>query len=153
MKLEDDYKVDRGNGSGTQTGYSVEARSKTGPTLVRGQLFGKDWSKVQFDERKAGRGIPAPGGYDSSGQLLNRGLLSYPSAQALRWWFHADAENDEYEGVRIGGARIGFSASPIGIETRLVKHEIKYNYTITAVSAHDEVKDVFFGPPKEAEPT
>lgn len=151
MKLEDTYKTDRSSGSGTSTGYSVEARAHCGPTIVHGKIYGPDWSVVEFRERDDDSGIPAPGGYDSSGQLLNHGLLSYPSAQALRWWFHADAENDEYNGMRIGNKRVVLRTSTVGIETRLVKHEVKYSYTITAVSAHDEVKDVFFGPPKEGE--
>jgi hypothetical protein len=78
-------------------------------------------------------------------------LLSFSSAQAIRWWFHAENEDNQHKGVRIGNTKLGWGTktSSIGIETRLVKHEVKYSYTITAVSAHDEVKDVFLGPAKE----
>jgi hypothetical protein len=148
QKLDDDYKADKGTGSGTSTGYSVEARSTRGPAVVNDQIFGPNWTTVLFHERNDGQGVPSPGGYDSSGQLLNHGLLSYASAQAIRWWFHANAEDGQDKGIRIGNTKIGFNTSLSGVETRLVRHEIKYSYTITAVSAHDEVRDVFLGPPK-----
>jgi hypothetical protein len=149
MKLEDDYKTERGTGSGTAIGYSVQARSTSGSTLIRGQIFGPTWTTVEFNIRDDSNGVPSPGGYDSSGQLSNHGLLSYSSAQAIRWWFHAENEDNLHKGVRIGNTKLGLGKfSSIGIQTRLVQHEVKYSYTITAVSAHDEVKDVL-GPAKE----
>lgn len=151
MKLEDDYKTDRGTGSGTEIGYSVQARSTSGSTLIRGQIFGPAWTTVEFSTRDDNNGVPSPGGFDLSGQLSNHGLLSYASAQAIRWWFHAESEDSQHKlsiAKDIRQIGWGLDTSSIGIETRLVKHEVKYSYT-TAVSAHEEVKDVFFGPAKE----
>lgn len=148
MKLEDNYPTDRGTGSGTQTGYSVEARSPKGPAQVGEMLLSEQWQKIAFPRGE--RGVPAPGGFDASGQLCTHGLYSYASAQALRWWLHAAAESDS-EDVTDGFSRLRSRlrwAAGCGIETRLVKHEVKYQYSITAVSAEAVVEDSF-GPPKE----
>lgn len=149
MELEDGYKTACGSGSGTQSGYSVEARSRKGAAKIGGMLLSEQWQKIDFPKGKPGdKGVPAPGGYDSSGQLERHGLYSYASAQALRWWLHAVA--DDCDADRSGWGLLK-RATCYGIETRLVKHEVKYQYTITATSAHEVVDDVL-GPKKEQEP-
>jgi hypothetical protein len=146
MQLEEGYKTDRGNGSGTTVGYSVEARSTSKPTLVLGNMIGEKWTRISFSRGE--KGVPIPGCWDGSGQLEKLGLFSYESAQAMRWWFLAAAEdsfvNDALP-IRIP------MPSPWCLETRLVRHEVKYQYTVTAVSAC-EVVDNLGAPPKEPEP-
>ena len=153
MELEEDYKKFGGSGSGTQHGYTVEARSMKGPTEVSGIVLSERWQEVSF--RRGSPGVPAPGGYDSSGQMGRHGLYSYASAQALRWWLHAAADDQEWSGSGSGLERLVSQlkwASRYGIETRLVRHEVKYQYSITALSAHEIVKDIL-EPPKEAAAT
>lgn len=145
MQLEDGYKTDRGSGSGTTIGYSVEARSTGQPTFINGNMIGEKWTRLEFPRGE--KGVPVPGCYDGSGQLAKLGLFSYPSAQAIRWWFQAVAENDFLDTatpIRIPMPR------PWSIETRLVRHEIKYQYTVTATSAHEMI-DNHDAPPKEEE--
>lgn len=146
MQLEEGYKTDRGNGSGTTIGYSVEARSTSKPTLVLGNMIGEKWTRISF--ARGEKGVPIPGCWDGSGQLEKLGLFSYESAQAMRWWFLAAAENsfvNDATSIRIP------MPSPWCLETRLVRHEIKYQYAVTAVSACEFI-DNHGAPPKEAEP-
>lgn len=155
MKLEDDYKTDCGTGAGTTTGYSVEARVTGRPTVANGHLLTDKWTRVEFSPSESPCGVPVPGCYDGSGQMVRRGLYSYESAQALRWWFHAAAEEETFRPFTGRGA--GFLARISGnawaIETRLVRHEIKYNYSVTAVSAHDCVEKLArLSPEKVVEP-
>jgi hypothetical protein len=95
--------------------------------------------------------VPIPGCWDGSGQLEKLGLFSYESAQAMRWWFLAAAENSfvndatPYAPMRLPLPR------PWSLETRLVRHEVKYQYAVTAVSACEFI-DNHGAPPKEAEP-
>jgi hypothetical protein len=145
MQLEDGYKTDRGNGSGTTVGYSVEARSTSKPTLVLGNMIGEAWTRISFSRGE--KGVPIPGCWDGSGQLEKLGLFSYESAQAMRWWFLAAAEDSFVNDARL--IRVPLP-SPWCLETRLVRHEIKYQYTVTAVSAC-ELVDNPGAPPKEAE--
>jgi hypothetical protein len=149
MKLEENYKTDRGNGSGTTIGYSIEARSTSKPTLILGNMIGEKWTRLEF--QRGEKGVPIPGCYDGSGQLAKLGLFSYSSAQAIRWWFHAASENDFINDVEppLRSLR-GILPRPWGVETRLVKHEVKYQYTVTATSVHELVDD-HIAPPKETE--
>lgn len=146
VQLEEGYKTDRGSGSGTTVGYSVEVRSRSQPTFIDGNMIGEKWTRLEFPRGE--KGVPVPGCYDSSGQMAKLGLFSYQSAQAIRWWFQAAAENDFIDDatpIRIPMPR------PWAIETRLVRHEIKYQYTVTATSAHEVLEDMS-APPKEPEP-
>jgi hypothetical protein len=145
MQLEEGYKTDRGNGSGTTVGYSVEARSTSKPTLVLGNMIGEKWTRISFSRGE--KGVPIPGCWDGSGQLEKLGLFSYESAQAMRWWFLAAAEDSFVNDARL--IRVPLP-SPWCLETRLVRHEIKYQYTVTAVSAC-ELVDNPGAPPKEPE--
>lgn len=149
MKLEENYKTDRGNGSGTTIGYSIEARSTSKPTLILGNMIGEKWTRLEF--QRGEKGVPIPGCYDGSGQLAKLGLFSYSSAQAIRWWFHAASENDFINDVESPLRSLrAILPRPWGVETRLVKHEVKYQYTVTATSVHELVDD-HIAPPKETE--
>lgn len=107
------------SGSGHETAYSVEVRSMYGHARQLGKLLiDNRWQAVSFEEGPSG--IPAGSKYYFVSRHLH--LMGYPAAQALRWWLHADADSD------LGGG--------LCLETRLVKHEIKYSFSEESVSAH-----------------
>lgn len=104
------------SGSGQSPAYSVEARTSDGrPTTVNGQQFYGEWRTVRFE--KFPIGVPVGVGQEAS----RHGLVSWASAQALRWWFHAE--------------------SPVAtcLQTRIVKHLINHSYTEELVGAFDTV--------------
>jgi len=116
MTEETEFPKSRGNGNSTRYGWSVEARVSRDPVALGDQIFDTKWRTVSFVQ--CDFGVPTPrfdGGH---------GLFGYAQAQALLWWVHA---NDE--------AARSFSS----IETRIVKHEIKENYSVTAISGHVEI--------------
>lgn len=107
------------NGNGTDIGWSVEARlAYYNPQAVAGLLLDDRWQTVSFPEGRIG--VPRSSRY-SLPWFAACGLYDYAAAQALRWWFIAQAEAE-------GGA--------ICLETRLIKHQMKYSYEHTAESAH-----------------
>lgn len=111
------------SGSGSTLGYSVEARS----TFSRPQPFGEivldeRWLRIYFP--KGPIGVPAENRFTSTG-LRECSLLPYASAEALRWWFLAEIEKG------IGG---------MCVETRIVQHQVKYQYSEEIVG-RDEVVD------------
>lgn len=103
---------------GTETAWSVEARSFIKSPIACGDLLlGTEWSNVPFNR--------APGGVPSGGlffQGADMGLLTYAAAQALRWWFLAELRSNYKD---------------TGVETRLVRHEVKYSKECVAVAAGD----------------
>ena len=101
-------------------GYTVEARVETGdPIKVGDFVVTHEWKRVPFVP--ACQGIPVFNGY-----LVYTGYLSYTAAQALRWWFHANAERDRM-------------LSNLMMVTRIVKHKISVNHSVEAVSVHMEI--------------
>lgn len=120
MKLEDDYKTEKESGSGTTVGYSVEARcSCREPKKVGDIILHDKWQRIHFN--KGFPGVPQPKVHLY--ELERAGLLGYQTAQALRWWFHAELEREI-----LGG---------LCIESRLVKHQVEYSYKSTAISQHE----------------
>lgn len=108
------------NASGTQQGYMVEARlAYPEPKMVAGHLLDLRWKKLTFDPAKGG--VPIGRGWPEY-----CGLMNYQAAQALRWWFIAEAERDYMSGC---------------LETRLVKHRLVYSWSIEAIGASDLVSD------------
>lgn len=110
--------------SGGQTGYSVEARvaEHADPIEVGGQLIVKKWKPVRFPE--APIGVPAGPSYEKAREHF--GLLSYPAAQALRWWLHAQVDARTF-------------AFGLGLETRLIQHNITYSFEATPISEHGHI--------------
>ena len=86
-----------------------------------GQLFDNRWQIVQFN--KSPLGVPVADPYMAP-ILEERGLFGYAAAQALRWWFHANAVAS-----RIGG--------DLCLETKLVKHTVATAFECSAVSEHE----------------
>lgn len=105
--------------SGTESAWIVEARSGIKRPIACGDLLlGSEWTSVPFN--RAAAGVP-------NGHMLfqgaDMGMLTYPAAQALRWWFLAD---------------LAASFKDTGVETRLVEYKITYSKTATPVRAIDE---------------
>lgn len=123
------------SGSGGVTGYSVEARlNYHEPRTISGQIFDNRWSTVHFQQTVPPFGVPSGRRYNSC-WYDQTGLFSYQAAQALRWWFLANAE-------------VEFSC--LCLETRLIEHEIKYSYSSTGVKAGaviggDDRSNIMFG--------
>ncbi len=102
--------------NGTERAWSVEARHTHDPAKIGDQIFDSKWRRVNFASSPVG----VPIAYSSSG-YDRHGLLSYQTAQALRWWLKAEAAKTHL----------------ICLDTRLIEHEIKYSYAETAVGTHE----------------
>ena len=122
LPLEDDYKTTKSKGSATLTGYTIEARFHVRePEKIGRQIYDKEWRQVEFD--KSVIGVPMSNIYHR--ELLEHGLFSYSAAQALRWWFHTQAEIE-----CVGGAP--------GLQTRLVQHRLTYTNEVKAIGVVDD---------------
>jgi hypothetical protein len=113
-----------------ERGYTVEARcTLKHPKTVNGKALGGEWLQLEFPH---GRGVPAAPPYSP---LPLMGLLSYQAAQALRWWWIAEAEAADI-------------CSTNGIETRLVQFDVKVDWEARAVAAVDEQPHHFGASPR-----
>lgn len=124
-----EFPVDGSKIHGVEIGYTIEARlNYVFPKTIHGQIFDKEWRQVR-NIRKSEDGVPDK---DLFGILKIAGCFSYASAQALRWWFIAAVEKD---------------STAICLETRLVRHKIKFSIEDVAVEARG-----FVGEEKRFEP-
>lgn len=127
----DEFPSKGSSGSGTEIAYSVQARlAYHQPRQVCGHLLDLRWTTLYFE--KSPIGVPVRAGSMARGHC---GLLSYQAAQALRWWFLAQAE-------------LEFSC--LCLETRLVEHRVEYSYSATAARAGaiiggDDRSNIMFG--------
>ncbi len=122
LPLEEDYKTTKSKGSATLTGYTIEARFYLRePEKIGRQIYDKDWRQVKFD--LSDNSIPMSPVHHR--ELLEHGLFSYSAAQALRWWFHAQAEIE-----CVGGAP--------GLQTRLVQHRLTLAHNVMAIGVVDD---------------
>lgn len=116
--LEETYEKNRGSGSGTEIGYTVEAKyDYLCPAEISGQLFDNRWRAVNFEKSKIGVPSCAP---SYQRHLLENGLLSFSAAQALRWWFIAEVEASNH----------GFS---LCWATRLIEHRVTFSHKVEAI--------------------
>lgn len=99
--------------NGTDTGWTVEARlAYHEPRIVAGMPLDDRWRIVHFND-KSPIGVPRA----SPWSVLHLcSLYEYAAAQALRWWFIAEAQRSE-----IGGA--------LCLQTRLCSHRVEYSYS------------------------
>jgi len=110
--------------SGEMEGYIVEMRvSIPGviPRVIAGVHLSDKWVKLNPDKVLPGRGIPN-GRPHTSYQLTMADLLSYPTAEALRWWAVAEAHSQCFD-----------------LETRLVKHRLTWSWSSEPQVAMKEV--------------
>jgi hypothetical protein len=114
---------------GTETGWSVEARSSVPNHPIdcgdRFILTNEGWSTVPFLLAPPGRGIPSRSIYGIT-EIVS--LLAYEAAQALRWWFVAEMKQQHKH----------------GIETRLVMHTVKFSVEATKVGVDELVDDIAY---------
>lgn len=102
--------------SGTIPGYYVEAMTTyPEPQTFGGQIFSGKWKRVHFNDTVAG--VPKAAQFQLPIMIL-ADCYSYEAAQALRWWFHAEA------------------APGFCLQSRIVKCEIKYSVETERVSEH-----------------
>lgn len=122
IPLECDYNIVKSQGSLTSTGYTVEARFfMRDAEIIRQQVYDGQWRQVKFD--LSDNSIPMSPVHHR--ELLEHGLFSYSAAQALRWWFHAQAEIE-----CVGGAP--------GLQTRLVQHRLTLAHNVMAIGVVDD---------------
>ena len=109
--------------NGTTIGYTVEVRFiGHKPEIINGMVLGKEWQRAKFETVTP----PIPGVPNArpwhSALFTIVGLYDYSAAQALRWWFHANADAS------------GFGS--MCLESRIVAHSVKYSMSAEAISAH-----------------
>jgi hypothetical protein len=113
------------NGQSRSKGYRPEVRtSYHRPGLHCGQIVDSEWRPIEYATRQDQSGVP--NGYFDK-KLAEHGLLSFASAQAIRWWFVANAEAER-------------AAGALSLETRLQKYELVIDHKVTpgdAISALD----------------
>lgn len=104
--------------NGLQFGYTVEARlvQKLTPQIVCGNALDGEWRTLHF--QRGGGGVPARHELDHGLGMFH--LYTYEAAQALRWWFLANADS-------LGRL----------IETRLVRHKVEYSAKCTEEGPQD----------------
>lgn len=96
----------KASGKGSFYAYMVEARVIHGePRSVAGHALDGCWRRLLFS--KSPIGVPSNGRLISHG-AADQGLVNLEAAEALRWWFLAQAEVEQIAGS-------------LCIETRLVK--------------------------------
>ena len=145
--VEQEQEGKYGAGSGTIRCYVVEARCRMEQpeVLVSGEVLDGRWRRIHFPAGPIGVKV----------ELWNRqaeaeGFLDFSAAQALAWWFIANAQSRRESGTY----------RTIGIETRLVQVEFTYSYSAKeigvsrALGNHDD-RDVKFearpvGSPRDA---
>jgi hypothetical protein len=105
--------------SGTQTVWSVQVRcpGHLPPFVIGDHAFDNQWRALPLYEAFPGAGVPMASKYDVAPLM---GFMTYQAAQALRWWFLATqaAAHKEYR-----------------FETRLVKHELRYQISTKPIAA------------------
>lgn len=106
------------NGSGTDSAFSVQARmAYWEPKEICGHLLDTRWRTIHFQQSPIG--VPTQARYCPWGASL-QGLMTYQAAEALRWWFMAQAAH---------------SFDHLCLETRIVKHKVTYSFSEEAVGA------------------
>ena len=76
------------NGTTKSIVYHVEVRTSFDqPQEIAGMLLGQNWAPLSISQYPSGLGVPNVT-IDSAGK---HGYFTYEAAQALRWWFHAEA--------------------------------------------------------------
>ena len=112
-----DFPRSVGDHHSTMTGYTVEAMfDSDSPRTICKAIYDCTWRRVPFVESPIG--IPTTKIFTVD--LCKYGLYDYEAAQALRWWFHAQAN---------------FEGNEYCLKTRLIVHEVVSHTTVTATQA------------------
>lgn len=116
-----EFPNERGAGQGSGVGYTVEARYNSDDArVICGMPLTRKWQHVSTTR--------APSGVPTEQVCLGmtpffEGVLNYPAAQALRWWFIAAAAVEHND---------------LLLETRLVEHRCEYTWKDTTIRAVNE---------------
>lgn len=103
-------------------GYRVEARTSYHmPCAVNGQIIDGQWRTVEFGFGNNSFGVPTSRFGD---RLHKNGLMSLNQAQAMRYWFLAQADAE--------GA-----AGSLCLETRLARHQLTEKVTVERLGEID----------------
>lgn len=113
-----EFPKDRNSASGSSDGYVVEARlNYNGASrVINGLPLGPTWTPISFEKGRLG----VPQGVVFGADRFSS-LLAYPSAEALRWWFVANAaetHDDLCLETRLVEVRLTFSHKEV--QTRAV---------------------------------
>ncbi len=118
--LADEWPKAGSSASGTDRSYSVQARmAYYEPRTVSGMMLDTRWKTVCFKPGEVG--VPIHRWHS----WPDHGLYNYQAAEALRWWFVAQARVENNE---------------ICLETRLVEHEVDYSWKESSVKAVGYIK-------------
>jgi len=101
--------------------FAVQARvaPNAEPRMVGDLMLTHQWKRVEFE--RGAVGVPHGRPWQWGAEELR--LLSWPAAQALRWWWLA-----QYDAATFGAHEI---------ETRLVEHAVNWSVQSTTIAAHD----------------
>lgn len=112
------------SGNGTIYGYVVQARYNFHyPEKFGDIILGKRWRTLAFLEVRPDIGVPIGDSWEAP-IFKQVGCYSYEAAQALRWWFLAQANAHHPTGS-------------LCLETRLVQMKVEYSHKSTP-SGHVE---------------
>ncbi len=126
----DQFPRDGSSGRGTYRAYSVEVRHNyPEPKTIHGKTYDREWRTVPIYDAPPGVGIPKPKYRHEHQDRL--GLLGWSEANALRWIMHCASDE--------------FGMGSLCLETRIVAHEIKYEYSEKVVAAYDPMGGDDFG--------
>lgn len=90
---EREFQYSAGDHHSTMIGYTVEAMFDfNAPRTICCQIFDREWRQITFAESTT---IGVPPTKTFTVDLRKHGLYDYEAAQALRWWFHAQANFGE----------------------------------------------------------
>lgn len=105
------------NGSSSGRVFSVEVRYDYSTPQAHGDfIIDREWRTLPVSISPFGVGVPDRTWVKNA---ASHGLMSWPTANALRWWAHA--------------------AFGLCLQSRLVEHAIVENYTITVLGFHDVI--------------
>lgn len=127
--MTDELNLPHGNSmNGTNdSGYQVQARymGPDGAKKVGDMMLCATWKTINFKKSHGG----VPGGKAFEFWLPATDCMNFSAAQALRWWFIAEAEAELF--------------GSLCLETRIVRFKIDYSVKAEAVSVLEEPADAW----------
>ncbi len=115
--VPDDGEKRYSSGSGETRCYVVEARSRSdAPQLLEsGDMLDGQWRRIRFPKAPIGVKVQL-----RCRAAASEGYLDFAAANALAWWFMANAVSVQSDRYRA-----------LGIETRIVQVTFRYSFSAT----------------------
>jgi hypothetical protein len=133
--MPDEFPRKSYGGTMTERLFSVEARyNYSSPVQFGDMILDKEWRKVHFNNVPQRPDYPGVLSRKPWPVIAENDLVHYAAAQALRWQLHAAAD-------------VEFK---VGLETRLVEHEVETAWKQTAIAAREAIN--WRGEPVESDP-